>query len=114
MCKIDAINKILIKAIYGPIIIIIKKNDFNDKIFKINNSRDLLYKENILKKNDFVTVKIIAKKLSYNDTRICSIGYLDRIPTQKEIDKYYNEPNSITFDNEEPLNLSYKETSDTT
>lgn len=115
VCKIDAINKILIKAIYGPIIIIIKKNDYNNTIFKMNNNRDLLIKDKPLKKDDYIIVNIVAKKLNYNDTRICAIGFLDRIPTPKEIETYYLEPNIIddsTLNNQELLNLSSKELSD--
>ena len=114
ICKIDAINKILIKAIYGPIIVIIKKNDYNQNVFKMNNNRDLIIKENILKENDFIVANIIAKKLNYNDTRICAIGYLDRLPTKKEIDVYYKEPNISDEDilNNDLLNISSKDTSE--
>jgi len=107
ICKIDNINKILIKAVNGPIIMIIKKNDINNNVFKINNKGDIKHKGDILKVNDHIVVNVIAKKLNYNDTRICSIGFLDRIPTQIEIDKYFEQ--IITID-EDIINLS-KDTS---
>ena len=111
ICKIDNINKILIKAVNGPVIMIIKKNDINTEVFKIDNKGEIKHKGKVLEVNDYIIVNIIAKKLNYNDTRICSIGYLDRIPTQEEIDKYFEQ--SITID-EDIINLSKTTTKDTT
>ena len=103
ICKVENINKILVKAVNGPIIMIIKKNDINTTIFKTNNKGEIKYKDNLLKINDYIIVNVIAKKLNYNDIRICTIGFLDRIPTQKEIDKYFEQ--NIEID-EDIINLN--------
>lgn len=92
ICIIEGINKILIKAVNGPIIIIIKRTDINNTFFNINNKGDIMYKDQKLKSGDSVIVNIIAKKFNYNDARICAICSLERIATETEI-KDLNEIN---------------------
>jgi len=93
ICKIENINKLLIKGINGPIIIIVNNNNINNDNFKRDKDLNIIYNKNILKVNDYIVIKVIAKKINNNDTRICTLGYLDSIPTQKQIDKYFIEDN---------------------
>lgn len=99
ICKVDSINQVFIKSSNGPIINIITLNKINDKYFRLNNKKEIIFKNNEkLKVNDFIVVSITAKKINYNDSRITSIGILERIPTSDEINKYYNEDNNNEID----------------
>lgn len=97
--KVDSINKVFIKSSNGPIINIITLNKINDNFFRLNNKKEIIFKNNEkLKVNDFIVVSITARKINYNDSRITSIGILERIPTSDEINKFYNEDNNKEID----------------
>ena len=89
ICQIKNINKLLLKAEYGPIILIIKTSEINRSIFKIFEG-DIINIKNKkkLEIDDYIIIKILDKKLSHNDTRICTIGYLERLATVDEIKEY--------------------------
>ena len=91
VCHIEHINNHLIKAVNGPVIIIIKLNDINKTYFNINNKGKIMYKENTLKIGDYIVSNIIAQKFNYNDTRICSIGTMERVATSSEKKNYFDE-----------------------
>tara|TARA_B110000208_G_C11653808_1_gene389016 strand:- start:123 stop:707 length:585 start_codon:yes stop_codon:yes gene_type:complete len=95
ICKIENMNKLLIKAKNGPILIIVNNNNINTDNFKKDNEQNIIHKNNILKVDDYIIIKVLAKKLNNNDTRICTLGYLENIPTQTQINKFFN------IDNEE-------------
>lgn len=91
ICKIENINNAIILATHGPISCVITPDNINTLIFvneigkyyyNLNNSRSEL------KKGDLVKLTVLSKKLYKNDIMI-SLGFLDQIAIQGEIDNYY-------------------------
>jgi DNA-directed RNA polymerase subunit E'/Rpb7 len=91
ICKIENINNAIILATHGPISCVITPDNINTTIFvneigkyyyNLNNSRTEL------KKGDLVKLTVLSKKLYKNDIMI-SLGFLDQIAVQGEIDNYY-------------------------
>jgi DNA-directed RNA polymerase subunit E'/Rpb7 len=91
ICKIENINNAIILATHGPISCVITPDNINTIIFvneigkyyyNLNNSRTEL------KKGDLVKLTVLSKKLYKNDIMI-SLGFLDQIAVQGEIDNYY-------------------------
>ena len=93
ICKIENMNKLLIKAKNGPILIIINNNNINTDNFKKDNEQNIIHKNKMLKVNDYIIIKVLAKKLNNNDIRICTLGYLENIPTDKQINTFFNKDN---------------------
>ena len=62
ICKIENMNKLLIKAKNGPILIIINNNNINTDNFKKDNEQNIIHKNNTLKVDDYIIIKVLAKK----------------------------------------------------
>ena len=77
--NIDIINKTMIRCSNGPLLIIIKINDYNSDYFKLNSRNELYYNNEIIKIDDKVVIKVQSKHYHHNDTRILVLGYMDRI-----------------------------------
>ena len=103
--KIENINNAIILSTHGPISCVITPDKVNTQLFtnemgkyhyKTLNSN----KERIeLTKGTLIKVTILSKKLYKNDMMI-SLGFLDEIATQGEIDNYYK-PELFNPDQEE-------------
>lgn len=93
ICKVDLLNKSLIKASNGPIVCIIGINYINENLFSINNKGDVLNINNneILKPGDHIIVKIKGTNFFPGDERIVILGGLESLPNDEEIQKYYKE-----------------------
>tara|TARA_B110000208_G_scaffold187119_1_gene244674 strand:+ start:3660 stop:4214 length:555 start_codon:yes stop_codon:yes gene_type:complete len=90
VCKIVNINKVLIKAINGPILIIIKSSDINEDNFKKSSKGDITYNNEELKIDDHIIIRVIIKRLNYGDTRICTIGFMEDMASKDDIINFYN------------------------
>lgn len=98
ICKVELFNKSLIKATNGPIICIISNNNINSEKFMMDNNGDYIHKSNtIIKTGTLVNIKINALNFYAGDERILLLGFLDDLPSTKEINECYNNEN---FDNE--------------
>ena len=93
ICKIDLLNKSLIKASNGPIVCIIGVNYINKKIFSLNNKGDIIdnNRNEVIKSNDYIVVNIKGTNFFPGDERIVILGGLQSIATKEEIKNYYNE-----------------------
>jgi DNA-directed RNA polymerase subunit E'/Rpb7 len=95
ICQIERINKLLITAINGPILIIITSERINDKIFFKDNNNNIRYKHEsqslMLKPQDFIKVTLQTIKFDDGDVKIKAIGFIDDIATSEEKEKYYND-----------------------
>lgn len=95
IAKIDRINKLLITAVNGPIIIIITNDRINDKIFFKDNNDNMRYKKAaqsvILQQNDFIKITLQSVKFNDGDTKIKAIGFMDDIASEDEIKKFYDD-----------------------
>ena len=103
VCQVDRVNKVLVTALNGPILVIITNDRINDDIFFTDNNNNIRYKDKdsskVLKEKEFV--KIIIKSIVFNngDDRIKAIGYLNKMATDKDIEKYYKE----LYNTDEPI-----------
>jgi len=89
--QVKVINQELIVAINGPIMIFIPRENIDSKYW-INNIDNFIHKEksNIkLNIGDHVCVQIINKRINQFDTQIKTIGKLLDLPTDKQVEKYF-------------------------
>ena len=102
ICKVDFLNKALIKAVNGPIISIIKMTELNTDKFSLNNKGDIVYNENnkIISVNNHIIIKVLGLNFFAGDERIIILASLEDIPTDDQIKEYYDE-NLKTEDIEE-------------
>jgi DNA-directed RNA polymerase subunit E'/Rpb7 len=92
--KIENINNAILLSTHGPISCVITPDKVNTQIFS-NEIGKYYYKKagdskQELKKGDLIKVTILSKKLYKNDIMI-SLGFLDEMATQGEIDNFYKE-----------------------
>ena len=94
ICKIAFINKLFIKTINGPIISVtlVKSGDVSNK-FNINNLNEIEYTKTNekLKPNDHVILVVKGIKFEARDQKIVITSYLEDIPTEEDIKKYFDE-----------------------
>ena len=118
ICKIELLNKSLIKASNGPIVCIIGINYINENIFSLNNKGDIININNneVLKSGDYIIVKIKGTNFFPGDERIVILGGLESLPTNEEIQTYYKEnlesEKIVDDDNIDIDNLSNDNTSE--
>jgi DNA-directed RNA polymerase subunit E'/Rpb7 len=89
--KIENINNAILLSSHGPISCVITPDNINTLVFVSEIGK---YYYNIsgvkteLKKGDLVKLTVLSKKLYKNDIMI-SLGFLDEIALQGEIDNFY-------------------------
>lgn len=108
--EISSITKPFIIATNGPIKVCIPiPKNINDTNFFVDNNGFLRYKDEkksiVVKKKDFAICKIINKDLFVNNNEIVTIGILERMSTEDEIKKFYQDENQ-TFDEKKKKLLS--------
>lgn len=95
ICEIDRVNKLLITAVNGPIIIIITHDRINGNIFFKDNNNNIRYKKEgqslMLRPHDFIKVTFQTIKFHDGDTKIKTICFMDDIATEDEIKKFYSD-----------------------
>lgn len=93
ICRIDLLNKALIKAVNGPIIVIIKMSQLNNDKFTINNKGEIIYNKNnkMISIKDYIIIKVLALNFFSGDERQIILGSLEDIPKKIDIQKYYLE-----------------------
>jgi DNA-directed RNA polymerase subunit E'/Rpb7 len=101
ICKIDRMNKQLISAINGPIIVILTLDRINEDNFYLDINRNIRIKKNseVLVPDLYVRVKTLSFQFSDHDNNILVIGYLQDIANSAEIDYYKNELTNLDEDN---------------
>lgn len=95
ICKTNGVNRALITASNGPILLIITSERINSDIFFPDKNNNLRYKKDdtsqILETNVFIKVTILSTTFNNNDNKIKAIGFLNDIATEAEIESYYND-----------------------
>jgi len=90
--KIEKMNNMAILAKNGPIKVVLKYDKISDK-FKVVQGILLYTKEDgstiQVKAGDFLIITILAKRFYNKDNFISVYGYIDGIPTEKEISDFY-------------------------
>jgi DNA-directed RNA polymerase subunit E'/Rpb7 len=88
--KIEKMNNMAILAKNGPIKVVLKYDKISPK-FKVVQGT-ILYNNNQIKAGDYLTISILAKRFYNKDIFISVYGYIDDVPTEKQISDNY-EPN---------------------
>jgi len=95
ICQVKGVNKMLLTAENGPILVIIPKNRINDKKFFTDNNNNLRYRTDqeskIVKSREFIKISIIAKTFNDGDDKIKVIGFLNSMASNNEIKQYYDQ-----------------------
>jgi DNA-directed RNA polymerase subunit E'/Rpb7 len=95
ICKINRVNKILLTAVNGPILVVVTKERINDKIFFTDNNNNFRYRSGesskILKTGEFVKLTILSTIFNHGDDKIKAIGFINDIATEKEKENYFKE-----------------------
>lgn len=95
VCKIDRINKLMLTAINGPILVVITNDRINDNIFFLDNNNNIRYKNDnvsqLLLQGDHIVLTINRVKFDNGEQNIKAIGFLDRIATENEKKEYYEQ-----------------------
>ena len=95
ICQIDKVNKVLITAVNGPILVIITNDRINDKVFFKDNNNNIRYKKedqsDILKSQDFIKVTLETIRFHNGDEKIKAIGYMDDIASESDQKKFYED-----------------------
>jgi len=95
ICQVERVNKILITAKNGPVLVIITNERINDKIFFIDNNNSIRYRKDgashILKPTEFVKLEIQSRTFDDGGDKIKTIGYLDDMASEDEIKEYYTQ-----------------------
>lgn len=101
VAKIHNITKVLIVAVNGPIVVIIKINNFDNTKLKKNNKNEITYNNNLLKLDDDIIVNIENININDKDTRILVLGKLLNIANENDIKLGYDNENTDILEYEE-------------
>lgn len=95
VCQVERVNKILITAKNGPILVIITNERINDKIFFTDNNNSVRYRKDgtshILKPKEYVKLEIQSRTFDDGGDKIKTIGFLDDIATEEEVQDYFKQ-----------------------
>lgn len=106
ICQVMRVNKVLITAENGPILVIITTNRINNDNFFTDNNNNLRYRKDgqshILKPKEFVKITIMSTTFNDGDVKIKVIGLLEDIATDEEKENFYRE---IYNKDNEPIDI---------
>jgi DNA-directed RNA polymerase subunit E'/Rpb7 len=95
ICEVERVNKLLITARNGPILVIITNDRTNTNIFFKDNNNNIRYKKDgksdILQPHDFIKVTLVTIHFNDGDENIKVIGFLDDIASEEEKKFYYKD-----------------------
>jgi hypothetical protein len=102
VCKVQTMNKALIAAENGPILVVIMIQNINTDNFAIDTLDNItsVKTKTRLSPQDYVKVTVKNKRLHKGDTQIHVIGALDDIATQAEVDTYFNQVKQVVLDSD--------------
>ena len=92
VAKLDKYNKVILSLLHGPIIIIVKSQDYNKTNFLIDNNDTHVVKETneLITNQKFFKIVIRGHRFSPGDTSIKALGFLENIATDQEVQDYYS------------------------
>jgi len=95
VCEIDRVNKLLITAVNGPILVVITNDRVNSKVFFKDNNNNIRYKKDgqslMLQPHDFIIVTLQTIQFYDGDEKIKAIGFMEDIASEAEKKKYYED-----------------------
>lgn len=93
ICEVDRINKLLVTAKNGPILIVITNDRLNTNVFFKDNNNNIRYKKNgaskMLEPQDFIKVTLQTIQFYDGDEKIKGIGFIEDIASDEEKKSYY-------------------------
>ena len=102
ICEIDRVNKLLITAKNGPILVVITNDRLNSVIFFKDNNNNIRYKKDgqskMLESQDFIKVTLQTIQFYDGDEKIKAIGFVDDIATEDEKKSYYADQYNVEDD----------------
>jgi len=102
ICEIDRVNKLLITAKNGPILVVITNDRLNNVIFFKDNNNNIRYKKDgqskMLESQDFIKVTLQTIQFYDGDEKIKAIGFVDDIATEDEKKSYYADQYNVEDD----------------
>jgi DNA-directed RNA polymerase subunit E'/Rpb7 len=108
ICQIDRINKVLITAKNGPILVIITNDRINVDKFFIDNNNNFRFKvdannSSLLEIKNYIKIKLVTIEFNNGDNTIKAIGFLEDIASEKEKQQFFKD----TFDVENDELIDY-------
>jgi DNA-directed RNA polymerase subunit E'/Rpb7 len=101
--QIKVINQELIIAVNGPIMIFIPKENIDSNFWDIIDGYKNKKNNKKLVTEDFVKIQITDKRINQNDNQIKSIGKLNELASDDEVNKFFgskvNKSNEIETEN---------------
>lgn len=95
VCKVTRVNRAIVTAENGPILVIIVNDKINTNVFFTDNNNILRYKSEgkskRLETGDFVIISILNKAFNDRDEKIKVIGFLENIAKTEDVEKYYED-----------------------
>lgn len=95
ICEVERVNKLLITATNGPILVIITSDRLNNNVFFKDNNNNIRYKKdgqsNMLQSHDFIKVTLLTINFNDGDEKIKVIGFMDDLATETEKRNYYKD-----------------------
>jgi len=95
ICEIDRVNKLLITAVNGPILVVITNDRVNNDVFYKDNNNNIRYKKegqsNMLQPHDFI--KVVLQTIHFNDgdEKIKAIGYMEDMAGEEDKKNFYKD-----------------------
>lgn len=93
ICQIDKVNKLLITAINGPILVVITNDRINNEVFFKDKNNNIRYTSgetsNILQPNDFIKVTLQTIQFYDGDEKIKAIGFIEGMASEEEMKSFY-------------------------
>lgn len=93
ICQIDKVNKLLITAVNGPILVVITNDRINNEVFFKDKNNNIRYTSgetsNILQPNDFIKVTLQTIQFYDGDEKIKAIGFIEGMASEEEMKSFY-------------------------
>lgn len=98
ICKVFRVTKSIITLTNGPILVINSTKRYNKDVFFTDNNNVLRYKTSekrskILGQGEYVVVNIESITFDNKEKRIMAIGFLNKMATDKQVQKFHDDIN---------------------
>ncbi|AYV77231.1 MAG: DNA-directed RNA polymerase, subunit E'/Rpb8 [Barrevirus sp.] len=96
ICQVDKVNKLLITAINGPILVVITNDRVSPISFFKDKNNNIRYKQEgpdnksaVLGPNDFIKVTLQTIQFYDGDEKIKAIGFIEGMAKEEEMTSFY-------------------------
>lgn len=93
ICQVDKVNKLLVTATNGPILVVITNDRINSETFFKDKNNNIRYKKEntseVLQSNDFIKVTLQTIQFYDGDEKIKAIGFIEEMASEEEMKNFY-------------------------